>query len=194
MSKKGCTSVLELTPSLAFEPPRHPSGMQAMLEHSQQNFGPLPSDLRPRRARSRVNSRPSPYPRTFKTSFTSSPSVEHLRATVAASLNTSPDHAVPRQPSPLSNALQQITINPNVPLTVSAESKERVVSSAKPDRAFGLAPRSGVGSTTRRATLGWSKKSTGRSGVENKENNTATGNIGVGAQTTVNVSQGTIKS
>ena len=63
---------LASTPFPAFDPPRNPSGMQAVLEHSLQNYGPLLSDLRPRRARSRVNSRPSPYPRTVETSFTSS--------------------------------------------------------------------------------------------------------------------------
>ena len=177
---------------LAFDPPRHPTGMQAMLEHSLQNYGPLPSDLRPRRARSRVNSRPSPYPRTIKTSFTSSPGAEHLRAAVTASLTTSIDNAAHRQPSPLSNVLQQITINPNVPSAVSAVSKEYVISPDKPERVFGLPPRTRAGSMARRGAFGWSKKSSGRGGVENKENNTTIGNISVGVPTTVNVSQGTI--
>jgi len=39
--------------------------MQALLEHSVQTYGPLPSDLRPRRrVRSRTSSRASPYPQT----------------------------------------------------------------------------------------------------------------------------------
>ncbi|OBZ78004.1 hypothetical protein A0H81_01655 [Grifola frondosa] len=46
----------------SFQPPTNPSGMQAMLEHSQKNYGPLPSELRPRRVRSRTSSRASPYP------------------------------------------------------------------------------------------------------------------------------------
>ncbi|KAG6884411.1 hypothetical protein C0993_011370 [Termitomyces sp. T159_Od127] len=46
----------------SFDPPRHPAGMQALLEHSVRNYGPLPSELRPRRVRSRTSSRPSPYP------------------------------------------------------------------------------------------------------------------------------------
>ena len=166
--------------------------MKALLEHSLQTYGPLPSDLRPHRVRSRVNSRPSPYPRTVKTSFTSSPGAEHLRATVAASLATSIDNAAPRQPSPLSNALQQITINPNIPSTVSVESKECVISPAKPERVFGLPPRPRVGSTVRRAGMGCSKKSTGRNGVENKENNTTIGNISIEARAAANVSQGTM--
>ncbi|KAH0838886.1 hypothetical protein J3R83DRAFT_7313 [Lanmaoa asiatica] len=176
----------------SFDPPHHPSGMQAILNHSLQTYGPLPSDLRPRRMRSRVNSRPSPYPRTVKTSFTSSPSTEHLRATVAASLTTSIDNAVPRQPSPLSNALQQVMINPNVPSTVSAQSKECVISQDKPERVFGLPPRPPAGSMVRRVALGWSKRSTGRNAVENKENNTTIGNISVGASTAANVSQGSM--
>lgn len=39
--------------------------MQALLEHSVQTYGPLPSDLRPRRrVRSRTSSRASPYPQS----------------------------------------------------------------------------------------------------------------------------------
>lgn len=186
------TSFLVLTPSLAFDPPRHPSGMQAILQHSLQTYGPLPSDLRPRRVRSRVNSRPSPYPRTVKTSFTSSPCSEHLRATVAASLTTSIDNVAPRHTSPLSTALQQITINPNIPSTVSAGPKECIISPDKPERIFGLPSRPYAGSTARRAASGWSKKSTGRNGVDNKENNTTIGNISIRAPTAANISQGTM--
>ena len=47
--------------SLDFRPPRNPESMKALLQQSVQNFGPLPSELRPRR-RSRTFSRPSPYP------------------------------------------------------------------------------------------------------------------------------------
>jgi serine/arginine repetitive matrix protein 2 len=50
---------------LAFQAPEEPSGMQALLEHSVQTYGPLPSDMRPRRrVRSRTSSRASPYPQT----------------------------------------------------------------------------------------------------------------------------------
>ena len=53
----------------AFSPPRHPAGMQALLQHSLENYGPLPPELR--RIRSRTQSRPSPYPqaRPIKTSI-----------------------------------------------------------------------------------------------------------------------------
>ncbi len=57
--------------------------MKALLQHSVQNFGPLPSELRPRR-RSRTHSRPSPYPlarvsRVFHApeSKSDSPPVDH---------------------------------------------------------------------------------------------------------------------
>ncbi|KIJ60131.1 hypothetical protein HYDPIDRAFT_32553 [Hydnomerulius pinastri MD-312] len=169
----------------SFDPPRHPSGMQALLEHSLQNYGPLPSELRPRRMRSRVNSRPSPYPRTIKTSFTSSPAAEQLRVAVATSIAAAADNSAPRQ-RVLSNALQQVTINPNVassphladkPIDVKAFA----LSPGKPERVFGLPPRPRVGSTARRVALGWAKRSTGRNGFENKENNTSMGNVSLGA-------------
>jgi serine/arginine repetitive matrix protein 2 len=179
--------VLTTITPLAFEPPHHRSAMQAMLEHSLQNYGPLPSELRLRRARSRVNSRPSPYPRTVKTSFTSSPSTEHLRAAVTASLITSNDDDVPRHTSSLSNPLQQITINPNISSTMSADAKKCVVSPDKPDRVFGLPLRPRLGSVARCTTAGWTKKSTGRTNIENKENNAS-----IRAPPSVNVSQGTI--
>ena len=162
-----------------------PSGMQAMLEYSLQNYGPLPSEFRLRRVRSRANSRPSPYPRTVETSFTSSPSMEHLRATISASLTTSTNNIAPRQPSPFSNALQQITINPNVPAMVSMESKGCITSPDKPKPVFGLSSRACVAS-------GWSKRSTGRNGLENKENSMSVGNISIGVPAATNVSQGTM--
>ncbi|KAF9219060.1 hypothetical protein BS17DRAFT_439592 [Gyrodon lividus] len=168
----------------SFDPPQHPSGMQALLEHSLQNYGPLPSELRPRRMRSRVNSRPSPYPRTMKTSFTASPATEHLRAAVASCVAISVDNSAPRQPVS-SHTLQQVTVDPNVTSTFPNPGKKHmdgktlIVSPDKPERVFGLPPRPRVASTARRAALGWAKRSTGRSGFENKENNTSFGNPSV---------------
>ncbi|KAI6028122.1 hypothetical protein EDC04DRAFT_164044 [Pisolithus marmoratus] len=57
----------------SFDPPRHRSGMQALLEHSIQNYHHLPSELGPRRMRSRADSRPSPYPRTIMATHSPSP-------------------------------------------------------------------------------------------------------------------------
>jgi hypothetical protein len=154
----------------AFDPPRHPSGMQALLHHSIQNYGPLPSELRPRRMRSRVNSRPSPYPRTIKTSFTSAP--EQVRAAIIAAVAENvPNDAIRAQGQP--KALQQISVNPNITMQGDA------MSPCKPERVFGLPPRPRVGSITRRAALGWAKRGASRNGVENKEN-------------AVNISQGLV--
>ncbi|KAH7884200.1 hypothetical protein F5I97DRAFT_1671717 [Phlebopus sp. FC_14] len=166
----------------SFDPPRHPAGMQALLEHSIQNYGPLPSELRPRRMRSRANSRPSPYPRTIKTSFTPSPATEQLRIAVANSVAPASDNG-PR-PRVLSNALKQVVVNPNIapsphPGEKGGDAKPGATSPSKPERIFGLPPRPRVASTARRAALGWVKRSTGRSGVENKENSSV-GHISLG--------------
>ncbi|KIK98105.1 hypothetical protein PAXRUDRAFT_725108 [Paxillus rubicundulus Ve08.2h10] len=178
----------------SFDPPHHPSGMQALLEHSLQNYGPLPSELRPRRMRSRVESRPSPYPRTIKTSFSMSPATEHFRAAVASCVATSTNSPAPHQPA-LSKALQQVTVDSNVaPTFLNAgekptESKAFAISPVKPEVVFGLPPRPRVGSTARRVALGWAKRSAGRNGFENKENNTSLGNVSVGRG---NATQGTV--
>ncbi|KAJ7342323.1 hypothetical protein DFH08DRAFT_1011785 [Mycena albidolilacea] len=42
-------------------PPKNSEGMQALLQHSVQTYGPLPSELGPRRVRSRTQSCASPY-------------------------------------------------------------------------------------------------------------------------------------
>jgi len=179
----------------SFDPPRHPSGMQALLEHSLQNYGPLPSELRPHRMRSRVNSRPSPYPRTIKTSFTASPATEHFRAAVASCVATSANSPTPRQP-PLSKALQQVTVDSNVaPTFLNAgekptEGKAFAISPDQPELVFGLPPaRPRVGSNARRVALGWAKRSSGQNGFENKENNASLGNVSVGPG---NAIQGTV--
>lgn len=53
---------------LAFQAPKHLAGMQALLEHSVQNYGPLPSELCPCHVWSCTFSQPLPYPlsRFFK--------------------------------------------------------------------------------------------------------------------------------
>ncbi|KAG1849200.1 hypothetical protein F4604DRAFT_1811164 [Suillus subluteus] len=176
----------------SFDPPSHPSGMRALLEHSIQNYGPLPSDLRPRRTRSRVNSRPSPYPRTFKTSFTSSPATEQMRAAIVAAVAPSDNMRAQGQPK----ALQQISVNPNI-MSHAVENtkvgefmKDAAISPGKLERMFGLPPRPRVGSVARRAALGWAKRSSGRNGLENKEN-ASIGNISLAAVPS-NMSQGSV--
>lgn len=179
----------------SFDPPSHPSGMQALLEHSIQNYGPLPSDLRPRRMRSRVNSRPSPYPRTFRTSFTSSPATEQVRAAIVAAVaENAPNNNMRAHGQP--KALQQISVNPNImsPAVENTKAgelmKDAAMSPGKLERVFGLPPRPRVGSVARRTALGWAKRSNGRNGSENKEN-ASIGNISLAA-VPGNVSQGLI--
>ncbi|KAI6020976.1 hypothetical protein BKA83DRAFT_4293512 [Pisolithus microcarpus] len=178
----------------SFDPPRHRSGMQALLEHSVQNYHPLPSELGPRRMRSRADSRPSPYPRTIMTSHAPSPAAEQLRAPAVHSIvNPTATDVPPDQPK--CHALQEVPINPNV--NPSSEHLEKlpdekaVTSMEKPECVFGLPSRPRVASNARRAALGWSKRGTGRIGGENKENNTSLGNVSLGAGLG-NISQGII--
>ena len=169
--------------SSAFQAPGSPSGMQAMLEHSVQNYGPLPSELRPRRVR--TSSRPSPYPQRSAKS-TMSPektrssfadlnksSFAELNKTSFADLNKASFANLNKTP-----VLQPIKPNKNImaaapslealkpfsPLVVDIEPKQ--------EKAFG-APREArprVGSNARRTALGWSKRSTGKSSTDQKEN------------------------
>ena len=124
-----------------------------MLEHSQQTYGPLSSELRPRRIRSRTHSRPSPYPRA----------VERSPAVVR-----SVDHSSPPVPS----LLQDRTANYNI---ANVEVSPFVPTKNDLKSIIGLPPRPRVGSNARRTALGWTKRSTGREnkeskGKENKEN------------------------
>ncbi|KAF8872637.1 hypothetical protein BD779DRAFT_1572174 [Infundibulicybe gibba] len=150
----------------SFQPPKHPAGMQALLEHSVQNYGPLPSELRPRRVRSRTQSRPSPYPQARITK--TAPSPEPLRMMM-------PDTHRPLHTPPV---LQQVPVNSNimsaVPTLDALKPFSPLVLDVEPKRenAFGLAPaaRPRVASTARRSALGWSKRSNGKSSSDQKEN------------------------
>ncbi|TFK33165.1 hypothetical protein BDQ12DRAFT_448473 [Crucibulum laeve] len=152
----------------SFQPPRHPAGMQALLEHSVQNYGPLPSELRPRRVRSRTQSRPSPYPQARIAKVTTSPE------------QTRPSNAdLHRSFATPAAVLQQILVNANImPSAPSLEALKPFspfMMNVEPKRenAFGLAPnaRPRVASTTRRTALGWSKRSNGaKHSTDQKEN------------------------
>jgi len=142
----------------AFQAPNHPAGMQALLEHSVQNYGLLPSGLRP--------SRPSPDPsnRFFKIT-TISPEKMTAPVTEVRVPTTTP-------------ALRQVLINTN---TLSATPSIDALKPFSPlsvdirpkrENAFRLAPnvRPRVGSTACRTALGWSKQSTGKASTDQKEN------------------------
>jgi len=154
----------------SFQPPHHPSGMKAMLEHSQQNYGPLPPDLRCHRVRSRTYSRPSPYPqRIVKPASPERPSpqqspqeqvfvADDTVVTVVQPLRPKSVNVNARTPAP---AIKDL--NPISPFIVE-------FGKSKGDKSFNeriLRPR--VTSSTRRAALGWSKRKTGKSS-ELKEN------------------------
>ena len=153
----------------SFQPPHHPSGMKAMLEHSQQNYGPLPPELHCHRVRSRTYSRPSPYPqRTVKSASPEKPSQspqeqEGIVADVTVPTVTQPlrpksVNVNGRTPAPAIKGL-----NPISPFVVEFDK-------SKGDKSFNertFRPR--VTSSTRRAALGWSKRNIGKSS-ELKEN------------------------
>jgi serine/arginine repetitive matrix protein 2 len=151
---------------LAFQPPVHPAGMRALLEHSVQSYGPLPSELRPRRVRSRTSSRPSPYPasRISKSSVTTN-NISKDQSQLDNMLKSTPAVSVLRELPVCSNTSAAPTLDalksfsPLVLDTVKKGKDEKKGSSNRPR----------VASTTRRTALGWSKRSTGKSS-DQKEN------------------------
>ncbi|KAJ7772927.1 hypothetical protein DFH07DRAFT_913167 [Mycena maculata] len=139
----------------AFQPPKNPEGMQALLQHSVQNYGPLPSELGPRRVRSRTQSRPSPYPARQGQNPASPESQRPSPAEMQRGFgNNSPLHA--------------LDVNASVDVPMPS------VLSPKRENAWGLAPnaRPRVASAARRTALGWAKRST-KASSDLKENNTS---------------------
>ncbi len=154
----------------AFDPPANRGGMQAMLEHSQKSYGPLPSELRPHRIRSRTSSRASPYP-VRPQRFTISP--EHSNSSSSSRPFASPDGLLPAP-------LRQISINPNIAVfspPPSIEVKpftpfnvELKTAPKKGKNQLGL-PRQRVTSAARRTALGWSKRSVGKTSTSSDKEN-----------------------
>ncbi|EPQ51625.1 hypothetical protein GLOTRDRAFT_117955 [Gloeophyllum trabeum ATCC 11539] len=162
----------EETVEETFQPPRRPEGMKALLEHSQNNYGPLPSELRPRRIRSRVNSRPSPYPRASPSFSVSPDEVRFIHMEHEQGQGQTPENARP-------SVLQDVSVNPNVLSPPPALEAIKAVSplGLKFDKSQGedsmnlpQAPRPRVTSSTRRAALGWSKRGAAPKSKANKEN------------------------
>ena len=116
---------------LAFEPPRHPAGMQAL-----QNYRPLPSELRPRRMHSWTQSQPFPYPAQSIKMAPHSPENLKMQPINVSAVNT----RLVNKP-----VLQQLQINHNIPV-VSALNQVKppspLVMKPEPKRenAFSLAP------------------------------------------------------
>ncbi|KAI0696589.1 hypothetical protein BC835DRAFT_853465 [Cytidiella melzeri] len=155
----------------SFQPPHNKTGMQALLEHSKQNYGPIPSELRPHRVRSRTSSRPTPYP--IRQHFSVSP--EQHPAGQSFSFHD--------ESSVSSMGLREISINPNITILSSPPTLEVnpfspfavEMETSKPDKSALGIPRQRVSSSARRTALGWSKRttgksSTGKSSSSNKEN------------------------
>ena len=143
-----------------------------MLQQSQESYGPLPSELRPHRVRSRTSSRVSPYP--ARNSRVVSPP-ERSKSTKSTKASGRP-FASPADRSALSN----ISINPNINASSSAlalNSKSFVPFCDEPKVAVQKAPlvtapveqRQRVTSSTRRSALGWKKRAS-NANKENKEN------------------------
>ncbi|KAF9055274.1 hypothetical protein BDZ89DRAFT_1087946 [Hymenopellis radicata] len=146
-----------------FDPPKHPSGMQAMLEHSVQNYGPLPSELRPRRIRSRTSSRASPYPSTRSLKVSASPElVTKIQTEMYRNATSSPLRELPVNSNMASVASP---FNPSKAFGAPPEAESKGLRDA-----FGLPARPRVGSTARRTALGWSKRSSGKASSDMKEN------------------------
>lgn len=166
--------------------------MRALLEHSQKTYGPLPSELRALRRRSRTLSRPSPYPRSRKVSQASSEARAELPSICLAIYGNGSQPSLP---------LQEVPVNANIQSNVSASAVEKTQSPApalpmKPFTPFhvefrdkahaanakenilGLPiPRPRVPSNARRNALGWTKRSTGKSSSNNDKENIAYGTL-----------------
>ena len=158
--------------SSAFQAPGSPSGMQAMLEHSVQNYGPLPSELCPRRVR--TSSRPSPYPQqsaksTMLPEKTRSSFAELNKASFADLKKTPVLQPINSNKNIMAAAPSLEALKPFSPLVVDIEPKQ--------EKAFVLARdgRPRVGSNARRTALGWSKRSTGKSSTDQMENAVGSG-------------------
>ena len=162
-----------LTPSAAFEPPAHRSGMRALLEHSRQTYGPLSAELR--RIRSRTSSRPSPYPqpqRAIKISL--SPSAVRPEVHTVALPKLEPALALSVNPAPTSvlQPLQERAVNKNTVAVTADVSSLPPGKSSKNDS--GLLSRSRFSSNARRSAPGFTKRGVGK---ENQERYSSSGII-----------------
>ncbi|KAF6758956.1 hypothetical protein DFP72DRAFT_164935 [Ephemerocybe angulata] len=163
----------------AFDPPRHPDGMKALLEHSVHTFGPLPAELR--RIRSRKNSRASPYPSTrFVSTIPASPAFERpvpsKLSTTSTVFESKPDSA----PTPVLKErklnAKKLNVAPSLEvLKPMSPFAMKVTGDGSPKKAgLGVngAVRPRVPSAARRSALGWSKRSNGaKTSTDSKKEN-----------------------
>lgn len=123
--------------------------MKALLEDSRQNYGPLPSELRPRRIRSRKDSRPSPYPQLRFVKYIASPETislpvnpENTRCSTAAKVQM-----------PLTNDL-----SPPRPANLSTSRVSNINHMISPIKYKSGSSRARLGSNARRTTLGLTQR------------------------------------
>ncbi|KAI0938313.1 hypothetical protein AcV5_000019 [Taiwanofungus camphoratus] len=144
----------------SFHPPRNRGGMRAMLEHSQKNYRPLPSDLHPRRVRSRTSSRASPYPIRIIS--------EHLAISSQAVLQKVPVNGNVKTVSPPA-ALE--VIKPFTPFTIDFEPSKLGKNLGQPP----LPTHPRATSSARCTTHGRSKRSTGKFNSNDQKENVSQG-------------------
>ncbi|KAL0062368.1 hypothetical protein AAF712_010779 [Marasmius tenuissimus] len=162
----------------SFDPPRHPAGMRALLADSVQNYGPLPSEHCTRRRR--ISSRASPYPQTRAIKVSMSPEGVIVPTPAPELLPPVPIRAAtkfansPLQPKAVNSNVSKASARPLVlkpKKSLAKENADKSFEAIDPDVAFGppkMRPR--VGSAARRTALGWSKRSTGKTSSDLKEN------------------------
>jgi serine/arginine repetitive matrix protein 2 len=137
--------------------------MRALLEHSQQTYGPISAELR--RIRSRTSSRASPYPqpqRAVRISLSPSAVRPNMRTSPISESEPAPVPSAVPAPTSTTQVLRQRAVNLN---TAAAAGLSLLVpgKSAKGDS--GLPTQSRLSSDARRNTDGWSKRGVGK---ENK--------------------------
>ncbi|KAH9837979.1 uncharacterized protein C8Q71DRAFT_898946 [Rhodofomes roseus] len=164
----------------SFYPPHNRGGMCAMLEHSQKNYGPLPSDLHPRRIRSRTSSRASPYPLPNHRSSFSPDKPMQVHVDSSPELHISPQHPpsfsvlreVPTNVKNQSPVPALEVIKPFTPFSVEFDKSRPDISKDSFVPPVPVRPR--VTSSVRRNALGW-KRQTGKSSSSSQKENAGQG-------------------
>nr|GAT51801.1 predicted protein [Mycena chlorophos] len=155
----------------SFQPPKNHQGMQALLQHSVESYGPLPHEFASshRRVRSRTQSRPSPYP-ARQALAQQSPNV----TVFSNSPRPSPEELNRAFMSPVQNVEFDANVGGGGGGDPSFSFSTSMLLSPKQDKnagkAWGLPPRPRVPSAARRSALGWAKRST-KASTDLKENN-----------------------
>ncbi len=142
--------------------------MTALLEHSKETYGPLSSELRPHRVRSRTSSRASPYPVRSPRSVVSPDRVK-------ANMSSGRPFA---SPGDRSLPLRSISIDPNISMCSVAPAVDIKpfspfafeLENSKEGKSVAGAPRQRVTSSARRSALGWKKRGSKAAAGADKEN------------------------